>query len=74
MFTARRFYFRYGNESDPVDCTTKSYASAEKAIKYLRRYQTGLRYIESDIYDDETGRCLYEHTAEHGEYTNLVEG
>ena len=59
MFNTCRWYFRYGNEDDPMDCTFKEYDTVEKAIKYARRYATGIRFARVEIKDD-NGKLLFE--------------
>lgn len=59
MFNTCRWYFRYGNEGDPMDCTFKEFDAMDKAIKYARRYATGIRFAGVEI-EDNNGNLLFE--------------
>jgi hypothetical protein len=71
MFITYRYTYRYGNEGDPVDVTFKEFEDIKKAVKYLRRYQNGTRYISSKIEDDNFN-ILYEDIAGVGETINTT--
>lgn len=66
MFTTNRFWLKYGNEDDVVECTSKEWDTFDKAITYCRRYATGIKYVSCEILD-EKGNVLYEDIAGVGE-------
>ena len=52
MYTVYRFYYKYGREDDPIECTTKEFDSFEKALKYGKRYAKGIRFNSFEIRDE----------------------
>lgn len=66
MYTTYRFWLKYGNEDDEVMVTTKEWDSITAALKYLRRYQSGIRYVSSEIINEQ-GATVYEDFAGRGE-------
>ena len=66
MYITNRYWLRYGNEDDVVECTTKEFENFEKAVAYCRRYATGIKYVSCEILDDK-GNILYEDIAGVGE-------
>ena len=63
IYTSIREFYRYGNESDYVDCTFKEWNSLEKAIAYAHRYTKGVRFAGVRI-EDESGNPIYEITSD----------
>lgn len=53
MYTTNRYYYRYGNEDDYVDITTKEFDTLDKAIKYADRYATGIRFVSVEVLDED---------------------
>lgn len=66
MYTTYRFWLKYGNEDDEVMVTIKEWGSITAALKYLRRYQTGLRYVSCEIRNEQDA-MVYDHAAGVGE-------
>lgn len=66
MYTTHRYWLKYGNEDDEVIVTTKEWDSLTAALKYLRRYQSGIRYVSCEIIN-ELGITVYEDFAGRGE-------
>lgn len=62
MYIVNRFWFKYGNEEDEVECTTKEYDTFEKAYNYCKRYAKGIKFTSCEI-EDKNGKLLYEHMA-----------
>ena len=61
-YTTYRFWFKYGNEDDPIECTTKEWDSLDKAINYAHRYATGIKFESVEI-EDKNGRVVYRITS-----------
>lgn len=60
MFYVIRYYFRYGHEWDPLDCTrSRNFPTFEKALAHGMRYAHGLRFESFSICDAETGAEIY---------------
>lgn len=59
MFNTCRYYFPHGIEGESMDCTFLEFDTIEKAIRYARRYATGLRFAAVTIEDD-NGNLLFE--------------
>lgn len=57
-YTTYRYWFKYGNEEDPIECTTKYWDSLDKAINYAHRYATGVKFESVEI-EDENGNLVY---------------
>lgn len=66
MYVTRRFWLKNGNEDDVLECTVKEWDTVAEALRYLRRYQCGLRYVCCEI-QNENGRVVYEDYAGQGE-------
>lgn len=62
MYTTNCYYYRYGKE-DYVDTNTKEFDTLDKAmkyaIKYAKRYATGIRFISVEVLDNK-GNVVYE--------------
>lgn len=57
-----RYYFRYGRETDPIDCTfSRDFDTFEKALRHGERYAHGIRFASFEIEDSE-GNIVYEMT------------
>ena len=63
LYTTKRYTFRYGNESDPMECTIKNHATLSSALKYAKRYAKGIKFAGVTV-EDENGKTLYEITSE----------
>jgi hypothetical protein len=48
-YEVTRYWFKYGNETDELEATTTVWDSFEKAIAYIERYATGLKFASADI-------------------------
>lgn len=48
-YEVTRYWFKYGNETDELEATTTVWDSFEKAIAYIERYATGLKFASVDI-------------------------
>ena len=60
MFYVVRYFFRYGHEWDPIDCTySRNFPTFEKALAHGLRYATGIKFESFSIYETETGREVY---------------
>lgn len=66
MYITNRYWLKYGNEDDIVECTSKEWYTFDKAIAYCRRYATGIKYVSSEILDEKSN-ILYEDIAGVGE-------
>ena len=66
MYTTYRYWLKYGNEDDEVIVMAKEWDSLAAALKYLRRYQSGIRYVSCEI-KNEQGITVYEDCAGRGE-------
>lgn len=52
-FYTDRYWFKYGNENDEVECTTKIWDSFEKAQAYAYRYAKGVKFYYVQILDED---------------------
>lgn len=52
-FYTDRYWFKYGNEYDEVECTTKVWNSFEKAQAYAYRYAKGPKFYYVEIIDED---------------------
>lgn len=59
VFTAIRYCFKYGCETDELVPTYKEFDSLDKAINYAHRYAKGLRFCMCEI-EDRNGKTIYE--------------
>lgn len=66
MYVTQRFYLKDGNDEGALDCIVKEWDTVGGALRYLRRYQFGNRYVSCEI-QNENGRVVYEDYAGHGE-------
>ncbi|WP_303997659.1 hypothetical protein [Megamonas hypermegale] len=48
-YEVTRFYFKYGNEWDEMENTVTVWDTYEKAIAYIERYATGLKFASAQI-------------------------
>lgn len=63
-YYVNRYYFRYGRETDPIDCKqSRDFPSFEKALAHGHRYAFGIRFAAFEVCD-ENGAVLYEETDE----------
>lgn len=62
-YTTYRYWFKYGNEDDPIECTDKEWDNLDKAISYAHRYATGVRFAGVEI-EDENGKIVYRITTD----------
>lgn len=51
-FYTDRYWFKYGNEDDKVECTTKSWNTFEEAQAYAFRYAKGIKFYYVEILDE----------------------
>ena len=66
MYTTNRYWLKYGNEDDQVLCTFKEWKTLKEALRYLRRYQNGTRYVSCGIMNEDY-QVVYEDIAGRGE-------
>ncbi len=60
MFYVIRYFFRYGHEYDPIDCTySRNFPTFEKALAHGLRYAHGLRFESFEIYEAGTDKKIY---------------
>lgn len=59
MYMTSRYWFKYGNEDDELECTTLFHETLDKAINYAHRYAKGVRFASVTV-EDEEGNILYE--------------
>lgn len=59
MYMTSRYWFKYGNEDDELECTTLFHETLDKAITYAHRYAKGVRFASVTV-EDEEGNILYE--------------
>ncbi|MCF0171609.1 MAG: hypothetical protein HUK04_07525 [Bacteroidaceae bacterium] len=59
MYITSRYWFKYGNEDDELECTTLFHETLDKAINYAHRYAKGVRFASVTV-EDEEGHILYE--------------
>lgn len=59
MYTTYRYWFKYGNEDDELECTTLYHDTLDKAVTYAHRYAKGVRFASVTV-EDEDGNILYE--------------
>ena len=48
-YEVTRFYFKYGNEWDEMENTITVWDTYEKAMAYIERYATGLKFASAQI-------------------------
>ena len=48
-YEVTRFYFKYGNEWDEMDNTVTVWDTYEKAMAYIERYSSGLKFASAQI-------------------------
>lgn len=59
MYTTSRHWFKYGRETDEMECTFLEHETLDKAITYAHRYAKGVRFASVTV-EDEEGNILYE--------------
>lgn len=59
MYITSRHWFKYGRETDEMECTTLYHETLDKAINYAHRYAKGVRFASVTV-EDEKGNILYE--------------
>lgn len=59
MYITSRYWFKYGNEDDELECTTLYHETLDKAITYAHRYARGTKFASVTV-EDEEGNILYE--------------
>lgn len=59
MYITSRHWFKYGRETDEMECTTLYHETLDKAINYAHRYAKGVRFASVTV-EDEEGHILYE--------------
>lgn len=66
MYVTQRFYLKDGNDECALDYIVKEWDTVGGALRYLRRYQCGSRYVSCEI-RNEDGRVVYVEYATQGE-------
>lgn len=65
FYEVTRYIFKYGRETDEIDASTTVWDSFEKAIAYIERYATGLKFafasVEEIVVDREITADDYKH-------------
>ena len=59
MYMTSRHWFKYGRETDEMECTFLEHETLDKAITYAHRYAKGVRFASVTV-EDEEGNILYE--------------
>lgn len=59
MYFTSRNWFKYGRETDEMECTFLEHETLDKAITYAHRYAKGVRFASVTV-EDEQGNILYE--------------
>lgn len=49
FYEVTRYWFKYGNEDDALENTVTVWDSFEKAIAYIERYATGLKFASASV-------------------------
>lgn len=66
FYEVTRYIFKYGNETDELDASTTVWDTFEKAIAYIERYATGLKFtsafIEEIVVNKEITADDYKHS------------
>lgn len=68
FYEVTRYIFKYGNETDELDASTTVWDSFEKAIAYIERYATGLKFESASIEEVIVDREITANDYKHGDY------
>lgn len=68
FYEVTRYWFKYGNEEDELEATTTVWDSFEKAIAYIERYSTGLKFESASIEEVVVDREITANDYKHGDY------
>lgn len=68
FYEVTRYWFKYGNEDDALENTVTVWDSFEKAIAYIERYATGLKFASADIEEVVVDREITANDYKHGDY------
>lgn len=68
FYEVTRYIFKYGNETDELDASTTVWDTFEKAIAYIERYATGLKFASASIEEIVIDREITADDYKHGDY------
>ncbi len=68
FYEVTRYIFKYGNETDELDASTTVWDTFEKAIAYIERYATGLKFASASIEEIVVNREITADDYKHGDY------
>lgn len=68
FYEVTRYWFKYGNEDDALENTVTVWDSFEKAIAYIERYATGLKFESASIEEVIVDREITANDYKHGDY------
>lgn len=67
-YEVTRYWFKYGNEEDALENTVTVWDTFEKAIAYIERYATGLKFESASIEEVIVDREITANDYKHGDY------
>lgn len=68
FYEVTRYWFKYGNEEDALENTVTVWDTFEKAIAYIERYATGLKFESASIEEVIVDREITANDYKHGDY------
>lgn len=68
FYQVTRYTFKYGNEWDEMENTVTVWDTFEKAIAYIERYATGLKFESASIEEVIVDREITANDYKHGDY------
>ena len=68
FYEVTRYIFKYGNETDELDASTTVWDTFEKAIAYIERYATGLKFASASIEEIVVNKEITADDYKHGDY------
>ena len=68
FYEVTRYIFKYGNETDELDASTTVWDTFEKAITYIERYSTGLKFAGAAIEEIVVNKEITADDYKHGDY------
>lgn len=67
-YEVTRYWFKYGNEEDALENTVTVWDTFEKAIAYIERYATGLKFASAFIEEIVVNKEITADDYKHGDY------
>lgn len=68
FYEVTRYWFKYGNEEDALENTVTVWDTFEKAIAYIERYATGLKFASAFIEEIVVNKEITADDYKHGDY------